>query len=73
MEAQRSGGGGKELLLPATRGLWNSLEDFKLQVVPDMGDTLEVGTIGQDATISWNREGLGGDLASDSGGWKSRE
>ena len=33
MEAQRSGGGGKELLLPATRGLWNSLEDFKLQVV----------------------------------------
>ena len=33
MEAARSGGGGKELLLPATRDLWNSLEDFKLQVV----------------------------------------
>ena len=24
--------GGKDLLLPATRGLWSSLEDFKLQV-----------------------------------------
>ena len=33
MEAARSGGGGKELLLPATRDLWNSLEDFKLQAV----------------------------------------